>query len=946
MCLSGEKFTGSPGANSSKGDTVRTLRSVLSLILALLFIQSFWLQADSIRSGQKKVDGVQVFWLGNDQIHCSVFVENGTLMEDEISSTADWVSNFGSRVLTVKTDADFALDLMWAGWKAPGKENNAENPVHLRKKEFRLVQHVFKKAPDGSVELVLFLKGDGIPLEVRLTYFLKPDNFFMHRELAVRDTEFGFHFLRRIWPRSGIVQGKAMLVKAGGFGQPVAIRQGDGGVFFGLEYPTADNSLRHTTAGNLALNCGQVIGERIGELWLKSERVVQGLTPDAQVKQWFWKYLDSIRVAPPEFYLLYNSWYDLRAPVMVKDSARALTERNILRTIESFRRRMVIARELKLDAFVLDDGWDVYESDWVLNPVQFPRGLTPVSDALKDIGSRLGIWIGPIGGYSHRDRRIAWMKSNGYEVVGDQLCVAGNNYRSLLKERVTDFIRKDGARYFKWDGIQFSCNETDHGHLPDFYSRRAVMESVIDLCRTARAADPDVFLNITSGTWLSPWWLKYANIIWMQGADYGYANVPSISQRDRAMTYRDTVLFNDLVDKRFWFPLVNLMTHGIIKGHLQKLGGEAEPLEKFTDNALLYFARGISMGELYISPDLLTEGEWDALSQSVRWAKDRFSILDSTEMVGGDPEGRNPYGYVHFEGKNGIIAARNPFMEPKTLKLSLSPALGLDPAAERLVVDKIYPVRFVSPELIRSGAALEIPLEGYETTIYEIYPLEETAEPLLAGVKYEMARVTKESCRIRVLDSTEEACLLNPERVSSFVYDGDQVDPPSRGISVVELPDPVNRISVQKYAGEGQFWSDIRFRIHSPAKKAEFCFLLEPSGVFVDGKNPRVVMSLNGETVGMKTEAQEGRWKWYLREVSIGSHMMRVQIVPPEDAVSWKGTASAWLVLTMEPDAKDVSFTFKEELERLRPMPPQRLSQGQFLKTVKLGSFEVSTDSP
>ena len=925
---------------------MRSIRSVILSIVAVFLFQSLWLQADSVRSGQKKIDEIQVFWLSNDQIRCSVSVKNGVLKEDELSAIPDWISRHGTQLLGVITDADFALDLMWARWRAPGKVNNAENPVLLTKKDFRMVKHVFKKSRGGAVELALHFKRERIPLEVRVMYRLEPGTFYVRRQLAVRDVEFGSHFLRWIWPRRGYIPGMTSLFKSGGFGQPIAFLQGDGGAFFGLEYPTSENSLRHTSAGNLELKCGQVIGERIGTSWVESEWVVQGLSPNAQVKQWFWKYLDSIRIAPLKPYLLYNSWYDLRAPVMVKDPLRALTEKNILRTIESFRRRMVTERGLELDAFVLDDGWDFYQSDWLLNAEQFPNGLAPVSAALQRIGSQLGIWIGPIGGYSHRDWRIGWMKANGYEVVGDQFCVAGEKYHALLKERVTDFVRNDGTRYFKWDGIQFSCSEPDHGHLPDIYSRRAVMEAVIDLCRTARMESPDVFLNITSGTWLSPWWLKYANTIWMQGSDYGYANVPSISQRDRAMTYRDTILYDDLVDKRFWFPIANLMTHGIIKGHLQKLGGEAEPLDKFTDNALLYFARGISMGELYISPDLLTDEEWDALAMSIHWAKDRFPILDSTEMVGGNPEGRNPYGYVHFEGKRGIIAARNPFMEPKTLKLELLPSLGLDPSATDLVVDKVYPVRYISPNLIAAGVDLEIPLEGYETAVYEIYPLEEAQEPLLAGIKYDLARATKEGTTIRVLDSGGEARLLNPEMVSSLVYDGMRVDPLDEVIPVVELQEPVNRISIQKYIGEGQFWSDIRFRLHEPAKTATFCFLLEPSGVFVDGEEPAVVMSLNGEPVGMQTEIQEGRWKWYKRDVPIGSNLMRVQIFPPEGKTNWTGTASAWLVLTIEPNAKDVSIKLKQELPRLRPMPPRSLRPGQFRRTVKLGSFEISNKSP
>ncbi len=925
---------------------MKSIRYVLLSIVIVFFLQSPWLHADSVRSGQKKVDGILIFWLSNEKIHCSVSVENGMLKEDEVSPVAEWLSTFGTKHFEVRTNADFALDLMWANWRAPGKLNNAENPVLLTKKDFRMVQHIFEKSRSGAVELTLHFKQERMPLEVRVTYRLEPGAFYVRRRLAVRDVEFGSHFLRWIWPRRGYIPGVTSILKPGGFGQPVAFYQEESGVFFGLEYPTAENSLRHTTAGNLELVCGQEMGERIGSPWVRSEWVVQGISPDSQVKQWFWKYLDSIRTAPLKPYLLYNSWYDLRAPDMVEDPSRALTERNILRTIESFRQRMGSERGLKLDAFVLDDGWDVYQSDWALNASQFPNGLAPMSVALQRMGSQLGIWLGPTGGYSHRDWRIEWMKANGYEIVGDQLCVAGEKYHALLKDRVTHFVRDNGIRYFKWDGIQFSCSEPGHGHLPDIYSRRAVMESVIDLCRTARAENSDVFLNITSGTWLSPWWLKYANTIWMQGSDYGYANVPSISQRDRAMTYRDTILYDDLVERGFWFPLANLMTHGIIKGHLQKLGGEAEPLDKFTDNALLYFARGISMAELYISPDLLTDEEWDALALSIHWARDRFPILDSTEMVGGNPEGRNPYGYVHFHGKRGVIAARNPFIEPKILKVKFSPALGLDPLAMDLVVDKVYPVRYISPDLITAGVDLEIPLEGYETAVYEIYPLEEAQEPLLAGVKYDRTRATQDSYRIKVLDSEGEARLLNPGMVSSFVYDGKRIDPPNEVIPVVQLPEPLNRVSVQNYAGEGQFWSDIRFRLNEPATAATFCFLLEPTGAFVDEEDPAVFMNLNGESVRMRTETQKGRWIWHKCDVPTGSHLIRVQIFPPESKTNWAGTASAWLVLTVEPDAKDVFLMPKQEMWKLRPMPPRPLRQGQFRRIVKLGSFEVSTNFP
>jgi len=610
------------------------------------------------------------------------------------------------------------------------------------------------------------------------------------------------------------------------------------GLFFGLEFPTGENWLKKTKDGKFKLSCGQEIGKKIITSWLKSEWAVAGLTPEPWVKHWFWKYVDKIRTAPLKPYLLYNSWYDLRSPEMVKDPGRAMTEENVLRAIASFKERLVEERGLKLDAFVLDDGWDIYRSDWALNQDQFPRGLSPLAKALEAMDCQLGIWLGPIGGYSHRNWRVEWMKAHGYEAAGDQMCVAGRHYHQLLKKRLTDFVSQDRAAYFKWDGIQFTCNEPGHGHLPDIYSRRAVMEAVIDLCLSVRALNPDIFLNITSGTWLSPWWLKYANTIWMQGYDYGYANVPSLSRRDRAMTYRDSVLYDDLVKLDFWFPIASLMTHGIIKGHLNQLGGAKEPLGKFTDNAVLYFARGISMWELYISPDFLTDKQWDILAGAVRWAKDRFPILRSTEMIGGDPDERQAYGYVHFSGKQGLVAARNPDIEPQTLSIKLSPELGLDGQADSLVLERIYPDRWISPQLYKAGSTINLSLQGYETAIYELYPLEEARRPLLAGRRFELKPAKKKELLLTIYEGEGEARLLNPDLVENVKYE-EKTTAPHQFIIKAQPPlKSIEKASIKSSQQEGLSCLNMNFNLKEPAVKASLALLLEPSVAFMDKKNP------------------------------------------------------------------------------------------------------------
>ncbi|MBN2356329.1 alpha-galactosidase, partial [candidate division KSB1 bacterium] len=712
------------------------------------------------------------------------------------------------------------------------------------------------------------------------------------------------------------------------FGQPVAMLLQQGGAFFGVEYPAAENHFDESKY----LRCGHEFGRLIQKQWLESEWVVSALTPDEYVKLWFSSYLDDIRVAPLKPYTLYNSWYDLRSPEYPRvPPENVMSEETSRKMIDLLRTNMVEKHGIHLDAFVLDDGWDVYKSDWALRPEQFPNGLAPLTAALQKMGTHLGIWIGPTGGYSLRKWRIDWMRENGYELVGNQLCVAGVKYKALLQKRVADFARKDGVNYFKWDGIQFSCSEPDHGHPIDIYSRRAVLQSMIDLCHTAREHNPEMFLNITSGTWLSPWWVQYANTIWMDGQDYGYADVPSISQRDGAITYRDFVLYEDFHIKDLWFPIANLMTHGIIKGKLQLLGSAEEPLDKFTDDVLLYFARGVAMYELYISPDILTEGEWDAISGCIAWARDRFPVLMQTEMIGGNPMQRRTYGYVHFKDDRGIIAARNPFIESAELTVPLSPAYGLNPTAKDLVLERIYPTRWISPRVYRTCDDIILPLEGYETAVYELYPLQSAAMPLLAGAHFEI--VSEKGLEQRVLYyGGGEVTLLNPASVRSLQAEGAGMPLKDFRLALDTAPPMVTDAMLMKLDEGDSVRLVIPFTLAESCHEGMLAVLVSPEDKIEKGQI-KLNGKLDGQDAAVKTEYQEGRSQWYTMQVPAGPHQAQVLI---ERTVKIKGHIQVWMVAQQEHPGKQITLTAKSKIAN-RLLPPQPWPKGFIRRNVKLG---------
>jgi len=922
-------------------------QTLLIMFSVFLFV---WAKQGMAASKAEAAGKEQVFKLQNDKVTYSVVVNrDGILESDRLQANVDWATDFGVRSFSVSTDADYLLKFMWTAWSAPGKPNNAQNLLNLDKTNFKFDHKEEQNTSSGAQELDLVFNGMNTSLQVRVRYQLEAGKFYARRKVEVRAAKQGSyegeHYLRKIFPLDATISDQGKIRKEGGFGQPAALwltETPGTGAFFGMEYPTTQNELRKTGRG-LHISCGDFIGKRVDDKWYGANWVVEGLSPEPEIKQWFMKYVDDIRAKPLRPYLLYNSWYDLEAPQMVDDPDRVMNEKNVLRSIQSFDQRLTQQRGIKLDAFVLDDGWDVYRSDWQLSKKQFPHGFKPIVDKLDNTDTDLGIWFGPIGGYSHRDWRLNWMREHGFETIGNQLCIAAKNYHKLLKTRVDNFVDNDHVGYYKWDGIQFSCSNPSHGHPVGEYSRRAIMDSVIDLSHSVWERDPHAFLNVTSGTWLSPWWVKYSNTIWMQGGDYGYTNIPSISHRDRAITYRDFVLYEDMKKKDLWFPISNLMTHGIIKGHLQQLAQE-EPLDKFTDNALLYFARGVSMWELYISPDLLTDAQWDMLAGGIKWARQNFDLLQHTEMIGGDPGEGDPYGYAHFKGDHGIVIARNPVMSDQSMKLQFTHGLGLDKDADSLVVERVYPNRWISPVMESAGSALDIDLRGYETAIYEIYPVKEARVPLLAGADFEIQNDDPGDYQINVLSvdpSDGGGHLLNPDIVASTQAGTDGISPEDLDIPAKPPLQVVQQVAVKKQR-ENQVQLDLN--IDPGMDKATFAVLLKTqNGVYGEKKaNPNVTIRVDGQKQEVDSEIQNGGWGWYKVPVSSGQHAVEVRLDANENLKSWEGSTSFWLSGNQKTQSKVLSFRLKSGIKQTdRILPPIPTPKGKLERDVELGTVNM-----
>ncbi|MBU0606666.1 MAG: hypothetical protein KKI08_02215, partial [Armatimonadetes bacterium] len=503
----------------------------------------------------------------------------------------------------------------------------------------------------------------------------------------------------------------------GGYGQPVFL--GDAW-FMGLEYPAGYNDVREAD-GKRTLVLHHYPGRETGE-GLVSKTAVLGVTPRGLTRELaFSDYLDSVRVQTRDF-LQYNSWYDLRSS--------ELTIPNILHSYEQFKAHLLDPYGLKMNAFVPDDGWQDRNSIWQPDKGRYPDGFRPLAEGLERQGSRLGLWM-PLNG---TNLNTEWGREKGFEVSdrGKFYCLAAPKYNAEIRRVTAERIRDGRLAYYKHDFNGLRCTASGHGHLPtDRHGHEASLDAEIGLLAWERQVNPDIFLNVTSNVWLSPWWLMYADSIWMCASDFGYEKTyPQLSPREWDMSYRDAHFHRVYREQQNLVPLSALMTHGIIHGKLCKLGGAEETLREFSDMTVLYYGRGVQLKELYISPEIMDEARWRVLGQATRWAVTNAPVLRRTVMVGGDPRKGEPYGYVHWQGEGGIVVLRNPAPALGSIIVPLDQSVYYrgkleQPFAARVV----YPYRAAETRPWYAGTKVQWQVPGCTVMVIEVVPAKTGGPP-------------------------------------------------------------------------------------------------------------------------------------------------------------------------------------------------------------------------
>ena len=317
-----------------------------------------------------------------------------------------------------------------------------------------------------------------------------------------------------------------------------------GNLFVGFEHPLSQSKVTGDRATawmdrDLPLRAGQSI----------NYSSVIGVAREGQMRRDFLAYLERERAHPYRTFLHYNSWYDL-------GYFTSYDEGGALDRVNAFGRELAQKRGVKLDSYLFDDGWDDHQSLWKFNS-GFPNGFTPVEAASEKYGAEPGVWMSPWGGYDGpKQQRIAFGKAAGYEIVAGGYALSGPKYYAAFRDVCMEMIHKYGVNQFKFDGTGNVDSVVPGSRFDSDFA------AAIHLIGELREAKPDIFINLTTGTWPSPFWLMYADSTWRGGEDDSTAGVGSY--RERWITYRDAETYENVVQNGPLYPLNSLMLHGMI----------------------------------------------------------------------------------------------------------------------------------------------------------------------------------------------------------------------------------------------------------------------------------------------------------------------------------------------------------------------------------------------
>jgi hypothetical protein len=592
----------------------------------------------------------------------------------------------------------------------------------------------FETAKGRGLAFTLENSANEIRLEVH--YELNADDFYLHKQLTITSAKpvtLERIDIEAISIKDAVQPYKIRAINARGkwspgLGQP--LWGSESATFWGVEFPAADNHVD----GN-ALRAGYLWGRELrpGQPYVTYSAVL-GVADDPKfIQEAFFEYIDRIRIRPLRMEVQYNTWFD---------TGHGVNKENFRESVQTIHHELVEKRgNHPLSAYVIDDGWQDTGADWSDKMWKVNKKFDPdfasSLAAVKAAQSHLGLWLSP-GCLFGAGSEVPKLRKGGYEALDTWMSIAGPKYMQKLEDRMTELTRL-GVSFFKLDGIFGHLNERNfelHGErygLPDMsqlgleklhsgdaelndpkydelkiYYLTAGTERLMQLFDNLAKVNPDIYLVISNGAYLSPWWLMHVDTVWMINA----GDAASGSTRTKELVYRDGVYYEIWRTENTQFPMCSIFNHE------PKKTSTGESKDAFRKYLFMHLSRGTGFLELYIRPKVLSQDDWDVLSEGVSWARKVFPAFKRVHMHGGNPRNGEVYGYSAWTKTFGYISIHNPGTEPRSYSVKLDREAGLVPGSGPFVVSS--PIEGSTTGLAASyqlGDALQVNLQPGEIRI-------------------------------------------------------------------------------------------------------------------------------------------------------------------------------------------------------------------------------------
>ncbi|MFC1497411.1 hypothetical protein ACFLS1_02920 [Verrucomicrobiota bacterium] len=515
-------------------------------------------------------------------------------------------------------------------------------------------------------------------LKVRWTAVLRDDSNYIRQQIKIKPVKDKI----RVYSVAFFGFKDQEAVKAAGTVPGVPLTYGN--FFFGYESPLSKIVKKD------GLVYSSLIKAKVDQNVESEDGLVMGVAVPGQMRRCFLYYIERTRACPSRTFLHYNSWYDI-TPILRPYNADQFAE-----ILNNWGESFIKPFNVVVDTFALDDGWDTFEKLWTIDKKRFPDEFQPHKELCDKYGSSIGLWLSPHGGYGRHhgpdDKHLPTHRRG----VGQKEGLAPNGilrlynrgYYTRVLETCRYVMSKYGVNYFKFDGFGGKGDPED-------------MSAARKLCKELRRSKKNVYINVTNGSWPSPFWLQVADCTWRGGRDSNQDTKAAGSKTDQWMCYRDGATYEYVISQSPLYPLNSIMNHGIIFARYGQNGGPYHPdgnvgLKKQVRS---YFGAGSNLQELYVSYTKMDPEKWAILAEGAKWARANRDVfvdthwIDNGSFVGAkfilkpsssfDKANYKIYGWASWIPRKGIITLRNPSDKVQEIAIDLQKVFELPEGAPR-----------------------------------------------------------------------------------------------------------------------------------------------------------------------------------------------------------------------------------------------------------------------